>query len=169
MSTNFLVYLDADLRWTPLPSFISTWPPLISFSESVKCQSYQKLKWAAQFVCLRFVCLLSWLRFQDPVPDQGLPGFPGAPAAWLQFAFRSNSWWSCLGTQLFSNAKRCPQSTVHGPCSWSCVHVPCVLVGVQLKLVACSLLFGSGLLLGFLDWFSLSLSLFLVPCPSLWC
>lgn len=48
---------------------------------------------------------------------QGLPGFPGAPAAWLQFAFRPNSWWSRPGYTLRIFQM---QRDVHGASSaWS--------------------------------------------------
>lgn len=134
-SIEFLISLSNYLRWTHHP---------ISFSESVKCQSYQKLKWAAQFVghrCLRRVSfrLSSCLSFSlgscagsrgflvflvHPRRDYNLPS--GQTVGGLAQGIRSE----------FSKCKE--MSTVrvlHGPSP-----CPCVLVGVQLKLVACALL-----------------------------
>lgn len=170
MSNKFLVYLDADLRWTPLSAFISTWPPhpFISFSESVKCQSYQKLKWAAQFVCLRFVCLLSWLSFQDPVSDQRLPGFCWCTRSVTTICLQVKQLVVLPGYSAFFKCKE--MSTVHGPRSLLLVLCPCVVCPCR-----CSTQI-SGLFivvwLGFaagVPGLILSLSLFLVPCPSLWC
>lgn len=71
-----LCVFSVPFPWTiicaGLNSFLplSTWHHPISFSESVKCQSYQKLKWAAQFVCLRFRLVVSSLHLFVPLyPD----------------------------------------------------------------------------------------------------
>lgn len=97
----------------------------ISYSESVKCQSYQKLKWAAQFVCLRFVCLLSWLRFQDPVPDQGLPGFCWRTRSVTTICLQVKQLVVPPGYSAFFKCKE--MSTVHGPRSLFPVLCPCAV------------------------------------------
>lgn len=169
MSNKFLVYLVNDLQWTPLPTFISSCPHIIFRICQMSKLSEIKMSCTICLPSFRLFVILatfsgsyagsgtSWFLLVHPQRDYNLPSGQtvGGPA-WVLSFFQ------------MQRDVHGPRSTVHGPCSRSCVHVPCVLVGVQLKLVACALLFGSGLVLGFLGSISLSYSLFILSiCLSL--